>query len=846
MKDNNTFSSERLSFYKLFTEKKYRILIPIIQRDYAQGRHTTMEVRNVFLDALSNYLKENKPNRDLDFVYGSLTETEGITNFIPLDGQQRLTTLFLLHWYLYQISENTEKKKEYISFLLKTGKSMFTYETRSSSSEFCDALMNKDIDFENLLDIDKNEEGKNSISKTIENSSWFFLSWKYDPTIKSMLTMLDSIHSKFADKKEYFERLIDTEKPIITFFFLNLKDFKLTDDLYIKMNSRGKPLTSFENFKAKFEQHLEFVTTNRIFKHSFNGAEKDVSLKEYFSYNIDTKWADLFWNYRELVGDKNTYDEELKNFIRVILTNQYAISNGTDDNFEFLLGTDAAKKKDNYTENISYYKYQELNAITVESILYLLDAFDNLVNGNKKIKIHLSESYKFYFDENKIFENALKDESFSKSQERILFHAYIRFLIVNENDRTGIVQWLRFIHNLANNTIIDGSDEISRAIRSIEKLLPNSKDILEHIKKENPQIDFFSSWQVLEEKVKSHLITKTNNWKEKIEDVEKQKCFEGQIGFVLEFSGIFDYYERNNNCDWTKQDDEKYFKNFENYANKAIAVFENKATYDSDYIWERAVLTKGEYALASKQNSITTANRRNLLHTDIVANNIFRDYSWKRLLRIDENLEKRKFIKEVFDDVNFNENNLISSLSQICEESKINDWRKYFISNPELMKYCTKGFIKVDGQNQIYLLSSIYCGANQYFAEMHSYHLWKKNIEPNKNNFYAFKECYYQAVKSIGDNACIVLSNLFHNNIYYEVKIYYGKNTELPNRYEIVFRTSKVENVPDEYGDDIKNILVNLSFEWNEDDASYFFTEEDSNTLMAKLEKLNEEIQNLS
>ncbi len=30
------------------------------------------------------------------------------------------------------------------------------------------------------------------------------------------------------------------------------------EDLYIKMNSRGKPLTEFENFKARFEKTLDW------------------------------------------------------------------------------------------------------------------------------------------------------------------------------------------------------------------------------------------------------------------------------------------------------------------------------------------------------------------------------------------------------------------------------------------------------------------------------------------------------------------------------------------------------------------------------------------------------------
>ena len=40
-----TQSGERLSFFKLFKERKYRIQIPVIQRDYAQGRKSTGEVR---------------------------------------------------------------------------------------------------------------------------------------------------------------------------------------------------------------------------------------------------------------------------------------------------------------------------------------------------------------------------------------------------------------------------------------------------------------------------------------------------------------------------------------------------------------------------------------------------------------------------------------------------------------------------------------------------------------------------------------------------------------------------------------------------------------------------------
>ena len=68
-----------------------KIVIPIIQRDYAQGRtsYTVNRVRERFLNALKDAIC-NEPVT-LDFVYGDIDENGQMT---PLDGQQRLTTLF--------------------------------------------------------------------------------------------------------------------------------------------------------------------------------------------------------------------------------------------------------------------------------------------------------------------------------------------------------------------------------------------------------------------------------------------------------------------------------------------------------------------------------------------------------------------------------------------------------------------------------------------------------------------------------------------------------------------------------------------------------------------------------
>ena len=89
-----------LTFYGLFDVVE-AIEIPILQRDYAQGRKEEGEVRTLFLNSLFQALNSNDESRqplDLDFVYGNFEDGQSKT-FSVLDGQQRLTTLFLLHWY---------------------------------------------------------------------------------------------------------------------------------------------------------------------------------------------------------------------------------------------------------------------------------------------------------------------------------------------------------------------------------------------------------------------------------------------------------------------------------------------------------------------------------------------------------------------------------------------------------------------------------------------------------------------------------------------------------------------------------------------------------------------------
>ncbi|HRJ54593.1 MAG TPA: DUF262 domain-containing protein [Candidatus Thiothrix moscowensis] len=266
---------ESISFSNLI--EKYEIAIPMIQRDYAQGRkdENAEKIRDKLLDKIN--FDDKKPIK-FDFVYGYIEERDERKIFIPLDGQQRLTTLFLLHWY---IAAKADKKDSTDKNNLKK----FRYETRTSSTDFTQALVDNidKLTISSLLPTEEDKKSKKNVtalSEAIKNSAWFFTSWENDPTIAAMLIMLDAIHQRTITKDKLDK---------ITFDFINMGDFKLSDDLYLKMNARGVQLTPFENFKAFFEKHLEKIDDNLK-----NNEEN--SLKKRFSDSIDNTWLDIFWN----------------------------------------------------------------------------------------------------------------------------------------------------------------------------------------------------------------------------------------------------------------------------------------------------------------------------------------------------------------------------------------------------------------------------------------------------------------------------------------------------------------------------------------------------------------------
>lgn len=826
MLENNINSGERFSFYKLFLEKDFHIEIPIIQRDYAQGRNSTKEVRNDFLDTLYSYLDEGLKNRDLDFIYGTIIKEQHCQKFIPLDGQQRLTTLFLLHWYLSNISGNHKDFKEIISIdssnsKTERRKSKFTYETRTSSREFCDELVAFNVE---NIELDKNNS--KAISNLIRNEGWYFLSWKHDITIQSMLNMLDSIHMKFSNRPDFYDNLTDVNNPIITFLFLNLKEFNLTDDLYIKMNSRGKPLSSFENFKAKFEQFIGKIhwEVEDKYKLSLDGRDHIVTPRDYFSFKIDTDWANFFWKYRNEKTNDNTFDDEVMNFIRATFANAYASSNtGTKDkNLQYLLGNAIARNDSDYSDTFSFHMFEQLECLNKEAVKLLIDSLDamaTIVEDSSNLNIDIE-----YYD----VEKTLLSIIFGSCTliERVQFYGFISYLNYYKSDIEGINQWMRFIHNVTENTEIDSSDKLVSAIKSINKIIPKAKGIMDELLNRDLKIDFFYGKQVQEEAIKASLIKRSTEWQYPIEKYEKHSYFKGQIGFLLDYSSIISSYENNSIEKWNDLEHDEFLKQFLMYAENSSRVFDYVQDEDKkgNYLLERAVLTKGDYLIEA------SSERKNFLNSSKNT----RDFSWKRLLRLTDSEQekwqsKRNLFKQVLDDSVFESNDLAKSLKNICKNEP-NDWRGHFIRNANLIGYCEQGYVKFLSEDNIILLRQ--SQQNHYHSELYSKSLFHRYFEKNEEKFKPFDTIEYQEVKSREDKPYILLSSYEIENVDYELQIIYKRESDesLKNKpYQVLF-TRKDRNTISVRPESLISILDDWKYE-DEYNCYTKYHENESNVL---------------
>ncbi len=513
----------RLTFMGMIAEYG-RIEIPLIQRDYAHGRNSATSIRNRILDSLFDALDQGH-QLSLDFVYGELDDS-----FTPIDGQQRLTTLFLLHWMLALAANRLQEFQR--RMVDEQKRPRFCYTTRPASSRF----------FRHLLTIHELNPVE-EICGQIENSPKFFFSWRQDPTVASALVVLGAIQDRLAKRRDtsnLYARLTDEHSALITVDTLDLGHFGLSDEIYVKMNARGKELTGFEKFKAwLIERHPNL---------RWPEAQDDLGQ---WPVLMDGDWLDLFWAFHH--GKAKPAEAAGIAYFRTVIalaTNFHAAEGRYKSAWESAADSgDDTVWDELFTENSLVFVFRSLALLSVR------DAGGLAIVGVRQRLLEFlrlpgaSESAPFLL--------LMEDESARITfPVRLWLHAICVVLMWEFPARTNNQNhWFRIVRNILDNNDID-ADKYQLLVRCIDDLATAARDahdgdVLRALIDESTKVHGADGFQIVQERLKASLMCQLpdgGDWEAALIEAEAHAMFGGEIGLILTEGCTLDQFRSRWEC----------------------------------------------------------------------------------------------------------------------------------------------------------------------------------------------------------------------------------------------------------------------------------------------------------
>lgn len=518
-----------------FLNKYTAVEIPILQRDYAQGR---LDPRTKgmnrkgenFIRVLFNALREEK-GLHMDIIYGSI-ETRDADHpekktFIPLDGQQRLTTLWLLHWYLSQWEDRSDEE---IASLLQR----FTYATRSTARDFCQRLCSLRLTRDELA---------NPLEYFSERM-WFTSKYSYDPTIQAMLHMLNAIAKEQHKHPVSFDLL-----ESLQFRSFDIGAYELTDELYIKMNRRGKQLESIENLKADFVGYLKQIG-------------HDFSKPDSYDRKLDHEWADMAWGCRE----NKDFDIRYLRLFNRYFYNLWIIDNPPGEKEK----NSTPKYLNLHFTGTDYRGFEAYEAIlsAEDSRLGRMVRFFNFLASDRGIQ-YSNDLRNPWRDKNKeqdpVYPYLLDVERLSML-DRIALYALMLYVDNVSDEALQISEhyqaWMRIVWNLIADPKLRSYQAQRRYMLLLAELAPHIATIESFLI--SADIDQIAISSTRDEKARLKLeqdklryIDRYPNRREALLRAERIPCLQGQVGFLLGIEGDDDHFskmveltEKNIKADW--------------------------------------------------------------------------------------------------------------------------------------------------------------------------------------------------------------------------------------------------------------------------------------------------------
>lgn len=591
---------------------KYNVEIPMLQRDYAQGRKSKENIAKDFLEKIFEVLKGEREKLHIDFVYGY----EENNKFILVDGQQRITTLWLIYFIIYKMNDIFDEN-------IKNLLNKFSYSVRESSKKFCKNLIQENLELKgNPKDIIL---GKGGI---------FGKDLDIDPTIKAMLNMLNLIYSEAKKLNQNELKNAADNLDNITFSIFNMGEYELGEELYIKMNARGKQLSKYENVKAYIQKGLNFEENFKLFS------------------SIDNNWSDFFFD------AKNIDNFDNRGLIFLYYSALFFHFNKEKEIKDNKLDDYLNKKV--LEDNIDYKFFDILKA---REKLQILDNTIKILNKYKK-EIPLKDFVK-------------KFNSDLSRKDICYFCALLSFISkikdTDSFDKKAFDDYYRVCKHFIENHRLDKNEHVKGFFELFNKLSEGYNDIYKYLSEDNKTAPNFHTEMYKLEKQKAELIVKSRetknskdnkeNWEEILNKTSDNDFLVGWVDFLFDFS-------------------QKNFDKFKKYAELTINITDKLNNNEFLKLFQRALLRFGDYGFEAT----------NYFYGNKPQKNIFRDReAWNWILSGKKAKNKDKYFKDLLDDLlNQNNGTLENKLKSIIENANFKDkkWFEYLlIKQPELFEF---------------------------------------------------------------------------------------------------------------------------------------------------------------
>lgn len=662
----------RYSLKQLLTHNEIeQIIIPEIQRDYVWE---VANVKKLIGDIQKSF--EKKSNHQLDIkVNGKESVPESISQFLSqeyerlvyqqklgfiyayhdrdyagkfflIDGQQRITTLYLMLLYLYK---STDKTEDFKTLYFSNEIPKVDYKVREQSHDFLHLLIKSFLNGKEYKD----------------SEAFYGTEYLKDTTIKHLIENFEFIRTELST----LENKVDFLNYLENFVEVNYFDTHLSEQgeqLYIYMNSRGEQLSYQEIIRAELMQKI-------------SDSEEKIELGKEWE-----KWQNFFWQHRGINENAdNGFEEFLKWAVIIHLSSN---ENVEIENFVDSTRTYTPKQlqenyiKDSYKEELfrnqkeAFFKYQ-VKYLEFQFLQKLFEAVEwiytnktkyipiktNWFSNNTSILdyvvllpvLHYQTINEWEEDENKI-----KDvEQLSMFLKNITY-----FEGVSKNPDTATLDALEIVNNLVGD---------SKDITTILNLQNVTKTILTDAEKYKLEI-FINEPQNRED------------WQKKIWDItlddDFNKFLMGDITVVWKCLEK----EKSNSPDYDSQ------AGFTDYAALTKEVIYKNRTTDS---LRSLILSKFDYLLESGTGG-------GLEKYSFIGNGISWDVlrEWKETLVKDELVDLLIWIK------NKGSFNLNTLLQDAKKDFSPTAWREAFIVTPALLSYCSNKKTLRQDEHRILLL----------------------------------------------------------------------------------------------------------------------------------------------